>query len=156
MYLSCNHMCIYIYTLLYDPQYIYEISNQYVGIVSMFIFVHLFVICILYLSRIQAMSVLPSFGWPLMSPARSLGRRCPAWSERHPGSKISGCFYDDETMSMTMIMIIYSHMIYYIYMSCFIILWSYYINTQWVYMKQWLCMIIYLYIETMYNMYNSV
>ena len=62
LYVSIMQPYVYIYTLLYDPQYIYEISNQYVGIVSMFIFVHLFVICILYLSRIQAMSVLPSFG----------------------------------------------------------------------------------------------
>ena len=56
-------------TLLYYPQYIYEISNQYFGIVSIVIFVHLFSIYFplsllgfLYLSRIQAMSVLPSFG----------------------------------------------------------------------------------------------
>ena len=79
IYIMQPYVYIYIYIHCYIIHSIfYEIFNQYVGIVSMFIFVHLFSICIYIYHESKQCLFSHRLVDPMMSPARSLGRRCPA------------------------------------------------------------------------------
>lgn len=137
MYLICIYhatICIYRYTYIAILSTVYLWNLQPIFWYSIYCHLcssifHLFSIVIawIFISITNPSNVCSPIVWLTqgLSPARSLGRRCPAWSERHPGSsKISRCFYDDETMSMTMIRWLCMIILIYEYMTMIIWLFN--------------------------------